>query len=305
MIRRDAYAVATWCSAAAAEGGTQGRKRGPKRRLDDVCRELRPDQSRNVIQSWIMQGKVTVDGRVIHKAGHPTPHGAAVEVRAERPRYVCRAGYKLEAALEAFDVVTTTHDGEGSSRSDRGDAADVAECSSSARGVGKVALDSGLSTGGFTDCLLQNGIARVYGVDVGYGQVADKIRRDSRVVVMERTNLRHLRARDIPERVQIVTLDLSFISLLKVMDAVCDILEPGGDLVALIKPQFEARREEVARGGLVRSDAARARIVEAVSSGIAERGFALRGVIESPIRGAQSGNKEFLAHFKRLDGELS
>ncbi len=161
---------------------------GRRRRLDEVCREFYPQHSRNLLQSWIMQGKVKVDGRVVTKSGHLVPRGSKVLVEASEPKYVCRAGLKMEAALARFEVAV----------------------------AGRVALDAGLSTGGFTDCLLQNGAARVYGVDVGYGQVAEKIRVDPRVVVMERTNVRHLVADDLPEKVQIATLDLSFISILKV-----------------------------------------------------------------------------------------
>ena len=135
-----------------------------------------------------MQGKVAVDGRTVTKSGYLVSSSSKVSISAQEPKYVCRAGLKMEKALQAFDVEV----------------------------AGKVALDSGLSTGGFTDCLLQNGCDRVYGVDVGYGQVAEKIRTDPRVVVMERTNFRHLSSSDLPETVQIVSLDLSFISILKV-----------------------------------------------------------------------------------------
>ena len=278
------------CRGAAAGGGARARKKGPggpgakpagaggRRRLDDVCLELHPEFSKNVIQSFIAQGKVRVDDRVVFKAGHQTPARARVAVDAEQPHggFVCRAGLKLEGALRAFDV-------------------DVA---------GKVALDAGLSTGGFTDCLLQRGAARVYGVDVGYGQVADKVRRDARVTVMERTNLRHLRAADFPERAQVATLDLSFISVLKVLDAVCGAdgaLDPGArsDLVVLVKPQFEAERHQVARGGVVKDPAVHREVVAKVVAGVEGRGFTFRGHIESPIKGASAGNTEFLCHFSR------
>ncbi|XP_076950771.1 uncharacterized protein LOC143623842, partial [Bidens hawaiensis] len=155
-----------------------------KKRLDEVCLEKFQQYSRNYIQSWILQGKVIVDGKVVTKAGHQVSDKAVVEIKAEIPKYVCRAGHKLEAAIEQLGVDVT----------------------------GKVALDSGLSTGGFTDCLLQYGASFVYGVDVGYGQVADKIHRDQRVSVIERTNLRYLT--ELPQKVDLVTLDLSFISIL-------------------------------------------------------------------------------------------
>eukprot|EP00262_Sarcandra_glabra_P016140 TRINITY_DN5160_c0_g1_i2.p1 TRINITY_DN5160_c0_g1~~TRINITY_DN5160_c0_g1_i2.p1 ORF type:complete len:266 (-),score=34.67 TRINITY_DN5160_c0_g1_i2:192-989(-) len=193
-----------------------------KRRLDEVCLEKYQQYSRTFIQSWILQGKVSVDGRVVNKAGTPVSDKSTVEIMAEVPKYVCRGGYKLEAAIEQLGV-------------------DVA---------GKIALDSGLSTGGFTDCLLQHGASFVYGVDVGYGQVADKIRRDERVCVIERTNLRYLS--ELPKKVDLVTLDLSFISILLVMPAVVNAMKNKSTLVTLVKPQFEARRSQVGGGGIVR-----------------------------------------------------
>ncbi|XP_025888520.1 uncharacterized protein [Solanum lycopersicum] len=200
----------------------KGQPKKKKRRLDELCLERFQQYSRTFIQSWILQGKVLVDGRVVTKAGTQIPDKAVVEIMAEIPKYVCRGGHKLEAAIENLGI-------------------DVA---------GKVALDSGLSTGGFTDCLLQYGASFVYGVDVGYGQVADKIRRDERVSVFERTNLRYLS--ELPQKVDLVTLDLSFISILLVMPAVVNLMKEEATLVTLIKPQFEARRSQVGGGGIVR-----------------------------------------------------
>ncbi|XP_015088192.1 uncharacterized protein LOC107031370 isoform X3 [Solanum pennellii] len=200
----------------------KGQPKKKKRRLDELCLERFQQYSRTFIQSWILQGKVLVDGRVVTKAGTQIPDKAVVEIMAEIPKYVCRGGHKLEAAIENLGI-------------------DVA---------GKVALDSGLSTGGFTDCLLQYGASFVYGVDVGYGQVADKIRRDERVSVIERTNLRYLS--ELPQKVDLVTLDLSFISILLVMPAVVNLMKEEATLVTLIKPQFEARRSQVGGGGIVR-----------------------------------------------------
>ncbi|KAL6978903.1 carnosine N-methyltransferase [Sarracenia purpurea var. burkii] len=190
-------------------------QRKMKKRLDEICLERFQQYSRTFIQSWILQGKVFVDGKPVNKAGTPVSDEAVVEIMAEVPKYVCRAGYKLEAAIEQLNV-------------------DVA---------GKVALDSGLSTGGFTDCLLQYGASFVYGVDVGYGQVADKIRLDERVCIVERTNLRYLSG--LPQKVDVVTLDLSFISILLVMPAVVNAMKEEATLVTLVKPQFEARRSQV------------------------------------------------------------
>jgi len=158
-------------------------------------------------------------------------------------------------------------------------------------------LDAGLSTGGFADCLLQRGVQKIYGVDVGYGQVHEKIRNDDRIVVMERTNLRELR--DVGQRVDLVTLDLSFISLLKVMDAVKAVLKDDGQLITLIKPQFEAEKKDVGRGGIIKDPKIHEQVIERVTHGIQEHGFKLVGVIESPITGA-TGNKEFLAYFTRV-----
>lgn len=215
-----------------------------------------------------MQGKVTVDGQVITKPGISVKADNEVVLLYEEPPYVCRAGWKLEKALDVFGIDPT----------------------------GLVILDAGLSTGGFTDCLLQRGAARVYGVDVGYGQVHEKIRQNPRVIVMEKTNLRHLE--QLPELVDLVTLDLSFISLSKVIPAVKNLMKPDARLIALIKPQFEAGRDEVGKGGIVRDPAVHRAVVESVTGEIVSAGFTCRGIVESPIKGAE-GNKEFLGYFER------
>jgi len=216
----------------------------------------------------IMQGKVLVNGRVITKAGTPFADDAVLEVIAHEPKFVSRAGFKLEKALDTFGV--DVHD--------------------------LIVMDAGLSTGGFSDCLLQRGAKKIYGVDVGYGQVHEKIRVDPRVVVMERTNLREVR--DLGEKVDLVTLDLSFISVLKVMDAVAAVLKDDGQLLVLIKPQFEAGREQIESGGLVKDPKVHKEVIEGVTQGIKAYDFELVGVTDSPIEGA-TGNKEFLAYFKR------
>ncbi|KAJ0112921.1 hypothetical protein Patl1_03156 [Pistacia atlantica] len=240
-----------------------------KRRLDEVCLERFQQYSRTYIQSWILQGKVFVDGKMVNKAGTPISDKAIVEINAEVPKYVCRAGHKLEAAIEQLDVDVN----------------------------GKVALDSGLSTGGFTDCLLQYGASFVYGVDVGYGQVADKIRRDERVCVIERTNLRYLST--LPQRVNLVTLDLSFISILTVMPAVVNLMTEEATLVTLVKPQFEARRSQVGGGGIVRDPLVHQEVLEKIIKGVENFGFLSKGWIESPLKGAE-GNTEFLVCFSRI-----
>lgn len=230
-----------------------------------------PQYSRRQIQSWIMQGRVTVDGHILTKAGLQVPQEAEIVVDVQEPKFVSRAGFKLEHALAHFDI-------------------DV---------HGFVVMDAGLSTGGFTDCLLGRGARKVYGIDVGYGQVHEKIRQDPRVIVMERTNLRDVR--DLGELVDLVTLDLSFISLLKVMDAVNAVLKDCGALLALIKPQFEAQRHEVGHGGIVKDPEVHKAVIERVITGLQEYGFEVHGVVDSPIEGGM-GNKEFLVYAtKKVD----
>ena len=242
--------------------------KGPKQRLDELTAARNPNLSRTVVQSWIAQGKVLVDGQPVTKAGTKVKPSVEIGVIAEQPKFVCRAGLKLEKALAHFNVDVT----------------------------GLVALDSGLSTGGFTDCLLQSGAKKVYGVDVGYGQVAEKIRQDERVVLMERTNLRYVK--ELPDIIDIVTLDLSFISVLKVLPAICKVLKPGGTLLVLIKPQFEAKRSQIGSKGVVRDTKVHAEVIENVVQGAKTYGFDYIDHTVSPIKGAKEGNTEFLAHFK-------
>ena len=237
-----------------------------KKRLDLLVQEKLSKVSRNQVASLIMQGKVKVDGRVVTKPGVQVDSELLIECDTDEPKFVCRAGVKLEKALQDFNIDVT----------------------------GLTIMDAGLSTGGFTDCLLQLGATKVYGVDVGYGQTHEKIRADERVVVMERTNLRTLES--LPEPVDLVTLDLSFISVLKVMPAVTPLLKEGGKLIVLIKPQFEAERRQVGRGGIIKDPEVHKQVEEKVVAGIKGFGFDLQGVIESPITGTH-GNKEFLAYF--------
>ena len=241
-----------------------------KKRLDQLLQEKYPQLSRTQIQSYIMQGKVMVDDKIITKPGIQFVETDQISADLQEPKYVSRGGFKLEHALDHFDI-------------------DVA---------GLTVLDAGLSTGGFTDCLLQRGVEKIYGIDVGRAQVHEKIRRDPRVLVQEGTNLRTL---EWPyEKVDLVTLDLSFISLLKVMNAVRDALKEGGKLVALIKPQFEAERHQVGKGGIVKDPKVHREVVERVVQGIKDTGFEFIGVTDSPITGTE-GNKEFLAYFQRLN----
>jgi len=239
-----------------------------KKRLDVTLHERYPQYSRRQLQSWIMQGRVTVDGYLATKAGMQVNGDVHIVLDIYEPKYVGRAGFKLEKALDFFAVDVN----------------------------GLTVLDAGLSTGGFTDCLLQRGAKKVYGVDVGYGQVHEKIRNDDRVVVLERTNLRHVR--EIGEKVDLVTLDLSFISVLLVLDAVKAVLKDDGMLIVLIKPQFEAEKHEIGRGGIIKDAKIHQKVIEKVTRGIESNGFISMGVTESPILGGQ-GNKEFIACFKR------
>lgn len=239
-----------------------------KERLDKRIQELFPHLTRNQIQSFIMQGKAKVDGVIQTKSGVLVNIEAVIDLDDTMPKFVCRAGQKLEGALDHFGI--QIHN--------------------------KIILDAGLSTGGFSDCLLQKGAKKIYGVDVGYGQVHEKIRRNERVEIMERTNLRYLKT--VGELVDLVTLDLSFISVLKVMDAVVSVLKPDGILIVLIKPQFEARRDQVGKKGIIKEDAVHQEVVERVTAGIANYGFSFCGIVESSVKGSM-GNKEFVAYFQR------
>lgn len=241
-----------------------------KIRLDQLLLERYPEYSRRQIQSWIMQRKIIVDGKVLDKPGMQVNQDLEIDLDVQEPKYVSRAGFKMEKALDYFGVNVE----------------------------GLTVLDAGLSTGGFTDCLLQRGAKKVIGIDVGYGQVHEKIAADNRVTVLERTNLRHITSETIGQLVDMVTLDLSFISILKVMDAINQVLKPEGILITLIKPQFEAEREQVGRGGIIKDEAVHQEVIKKVMAGIKGYGYQSLGVTDSPIFGAQ-GNKEFLALFIR------
>ncbi len=197
------------------------------------------------------------------------PDDAEIRITGEALRYVGRGGLKLEKALQEFHVSVE----------------------------GKTALDIGASTGGFTDCLLQQGAHKVYAVDVGYGQMAWKLRQDPRVVVIERTNIREMGPSLVPELVDVAVIDVSFISLEKVIPAVLKFLKKSSELVALIKPQFEAGRGQVGKGGVVRDDATRTAAVERIVGFVRDQGFEVKGVIPSPITG-QDGNVEFLMRIR-------
>jgi 23S rRNA (cytidine1920-2'-O)/16S rRNA (cytidine1409-2'-O)-methyltransferase len=237
---------------------------GGKKRIDLLLVEKGCFPSREQAQRAVMAGHVFYDGRLIDKPGAAVAPGGEIQVRGNSCPYVSRGGIKLESALSEFGI-------------------DVA---------GRVALDSGASTGGFTQCLLQRGACRVYAVDVGYGQLAWDLRCDQRVKVIERTNLRYLTSAELGEQVEFVTLDLSFISLAKVLGAVRELLRPGGEVLALVKPQFEAGREQVGKGGIIKDPAVQGLVLEQVSAAACQLGFQIKGVTYSPIQGAD-GNIEF------------
>jgi 23S rRNA (cytidine1920-2'-O)/16S rRNA (cytidine1409-2'-O)-methyltransferase len=232
-----------------------------KRRLDTLLVQRGLVESPERAKAAILAGCVLVDEEPVLRPGTLIAEDRAVRL-SEPPRYVGRGGEKLEHALDAFGL-------------------DVG---------GLVAIDVGASTGGFTDCLLQRGAARVYAVDVGYGLLAYKLRQDPRVRVLERTNVRHLTS--LPERPDLATIDVSFISLEKAIAPVVKLLKPTGRIVALVKPQFQASRREVGKGGVVRDALTHAAVLGRVASWAVKQGLSLRGLTTSPLRGP-AGNKEF------------
>lgn len=238
-----------------------------KKRLDELLTERNLVQSRAQAQRLIRAGLVRVGGLVADQPGLRVAADAEIALLS-RPRFVSRGGEKLEAALTRFGI-------------------DV---------HGLVAADVGASTGGFTDCLLQYGASRVYAIDVGYGQLHWRLRQDPRVVVMERVNARYLE--QLPETVELVTIDVSFISLTLILPMAVRWLTETGQIVALIKPQHEAGRSDVGKGGVVRDPLVHRRVLAQVVESAREWGLGLRGLIPSPLRGP-AGNVEFLAHWVR------
>jgi 23S rRNA (cytidine1920-2'-O)/16S rRNA (cytidine1409-2'-O)-methyltransferase len=241
-----------------------------RRRLDVELAERGLAPSRARAQALVLAGKVTVDGRPATKAGTPIAPDAVIEIAEPDHPYASRGALKLAAALDAFEIDP----------------------------AGRDCLDVGASTGGFTDLLLERGARRVIALDVGRGQLDWRLRTDDRVVVMEGVNARHVGADDLPFQVAIATVDVSFISLRLVVPALVPHLAPGARLVCLVKPQFEAGRDAVGKGGIVRDEAVRRRVIDDTVAAIAGVGLELVGVVPSPIRG-QKGNLEELAVFKR------
>ena len=252
-----------------------------KKRLDVLLTERGLAESRQKAQAIIMAGQVFWQGKRMEKAGASVPEDAELEVRGGL-KYVSRGGLKLEKAMETFDLPDLT---------------------------GAVAIDAGASTGGFTDCMLQNGAAKVYAVDVGYGQLAWSLRSDPRVVYMERTNVRYLTGEDIPEPLDFGSVDVSFISLRLILPALRTLMKPEGELVCLIKPQFEAGKEKVGKKGVVRDRAVHREVLEQFLRHADECGFYVKDLTFSPIRGPE-GNIEYLGHLTvreqpPYDGDLA
>ena len=232
-----------------------------KIRLDQLVFDLGLTESRERAKTTIMSGLVFVDGQRADKPGMQVSPDASVEGKG---------GLKLEKALKVFPIDPS----------------------------GLTCIDCGASTGGFTDVLLKNGAAKVYSVDVGYGQLAWSLRQDERVINMERTNIRYISSEQIPEPIDLAVMDLSFISIKLVLPAVCSLLKDGGELMCLIKPQFEAGREEVGKKGVVRDKAVHLAVIESILEFAPSVGMAVRGLDFSPIKGPE-GNREYLCYMKK------
>jgi len=243
-----------------------------KQRLDTALLERRLVDSREKAQALILAGKVAVDGQKADKPGRAVGSEARLEIRQPH-KYVSRGGLKLEAALTGFGVSAG----------------------------GKVCLDVGASTGGFTDCLLQSGAARVHVVDTGAGQIDWKLRSDPRVVLHERVNARYLAFEELGERPALIACDVSFISVTLLIPALAPLLAPNGDWIILVKPQFEVGRERVGKGGIVRDAAAHRMACEKVASAVQAAGFST-ALMDSPITGAE-GNREFLLRARLGSGQ--
>ncbi|MER2151229.1 MAG: TlyA family RNA methyltransferase [Candidatus Limivicinus sp.] len=243
-----------------------------KIRLDQLLLERGYAESRERAKALVMSGAVFLDGRRADKPGLQVTRECEPEVHGSTLRYVSRGGLKLEKALKVFDVDPT----------------------------GKTCIDCGASTGGFTDVLLQNGAKKVYAVDVGYGQLAWKLRQDERVVNIERCNLRYLTEEQVPEKLDLAVMDVSFISIRLILPVIRPFLKEDADFICLIKPQFEAGRGQVGKKGIVREPAIHFDVIRACLDAAREDGYAVKGLDWSPIRGAD-GNIEFLCHLKKSE----
>ncbi len=240
-----------------------------KSRLDKILFEKGLVPSRERAKAIIMEGKVYVNNLPITKAGAIINTDATIEIKGEDIPYVSRGGLKLEAAIRHFNIYLKD----------------------------KIAMDVGTSTGGFTDCMLQHGVKKVYCIDVGYGQIAWKLRQDNRIILLERTNIRYLNRERIMDDIDIATIDVSFISLKKVIPKVLEFLKDNGEIVALIKPQFEVGKGEVDKGGIVKDQIKRLRVIESLKEYFESLNLKTVGIIQSPISG-QKGNIEYLIYLR-------
>lgn len=241
-----------------------------KERLDILLVEKKLVNSREMAKSLIMAGKVFVNGQKEEKAGTKIETNADIVVKENEMPYVSRGGYKLAKAMDIFSLVLE----------------------------GQICLDIGASTGGFTDCMLQNGASKVYAVDVGYGQLAWKLRQDPRVICMEKTNVRYVTEENIAEKADFASIDVSFISLTKVLIPVRELLQEDGQIVCLIKPQFEAGREHVGKKGVVRDPKIHEEVIIRVTDYAIEQSLHVQGIGFSPIKGPE-GNIEYLVHLHK------
>ena len=241
-----------------------------KERLDVLLVQQGLANSRELAKAYIMAGNVYVDGQKEDKAGTKVAVTAKLEVKGNQMKYVSRGGYKLEKAMDVFGI----------------------------RLNGKICLDIGASTGGFTDCMLQNGASKVYAIDVGYGQFAWKLRNDERVVCLEKTNVRYVTHEQVPDEGDFASIDVSFISMTKVLPAVLGVLGEKGQLVCLIKPQFEAGREKVGKKGVVRDSSVHREVIEMIVEYVRTQSLGILGLDFSPIKGPE-GNIEYLIYLDK------
>ena len=242
-----------------------------RERLDKLLVDKGLVQSRERAKAIILAGMVMVGDRVVDKAGTLVNPESQIRVKGSDHPYVSRGGLKLEEALHGFQLDPK----------------------------GKVAMDIGASTGGFTDCLLQKGAKRVYAVDVGYGQLAWRLRNDPRVVSLERKNIRYLKAQEIGQKVDLVVIDTSFISVKKFLPNVVPMVREGGEIVVLLKPQFEVGKGEVGKGGVVRDKRKHQLVLDRISRFSESIGLKVKGSMESPLLGSK-GNKEFFIHLEKI-----
>ena len=247
-----------------------------KKRLDLAVFELGLAESRERAKALIMAGQVYLNGQKELKAGANVKPDDSIEVRGEKMPFVSRGGYKLDKAMKSFGLSLD----------------------------GKICMDVGASTGGFTDCMLMNGAVKVYSIDVGYGQLAWKLRSDERVINLERTNFRYVTHEQVPDEINFSSVDVSFISLKLILPVLYTLLKADGEAVCLVKPQFEAGREKIGKKGVVRDKAVHLEVINSCVSYARENGFFVKGLDFSPVKGPE-GNIEYLLYISKTEGEYS